>query len=1117
VAAFARRDLGAVEAVLGDPLETIEHPTGTTYGRAGQLESSKRMMRHPNLEFRGQTLATLGDSLCLFRRLVTASGTAGGRFDVGEYEIESIILNEVDGAGRLRRSEVFGSDRLCRATVRLYERWAETLPDGPERTRAAGIARSYAACDGPLDADRVGNVASPSYVCVDHRSLGTWSGKGLDEWRRHWRGQAELAAGFSRRDDDILAFAPAVNVTRHTYVGTNRELGGPFENVILTVNMFDAEGLYERVEVFEPDQEAAALARFDDLIGGARTPPREERFANASTRLMERFVRATAARDWQSLADLFAPSLRFDDRRPLLRIELPQESFLEQHRTLFDAPNARWATTSIATRGERLLLARLLFEGDVEGGGGALEIDHLSILEVGDDGRWSAVVLFEPNDLDAAYAELDARYETAEAAAYLPCWKSMQGFVRAVERRDWDAIIALCAASLVEYDHRSLAVIGTTRGAEAWAENFRTLADLSPDTIYRVDHFRSAAGGYYVHGGWHGTREGGAYEIPLNAVIELDDRGLIVRADIYDDDGVEAALARFAELAVATASPHPFANAATRGFDRGLAALGERDWQGFAALFAKNARVYDRTSTGRYEADGPTWLAAFREMIEMTSGAPTPRVLATRGERLMLGRALWRGAAGDVGPSEVDWLLIIEVDERGDHHAIVAFNPSDLDAAYRELEARYEAGEAAEHRPVFSEYQRAVAARDWDALAAFYGPSFVEQDHRAVAVLGTARGAEVWTQHRALVELAPDTQVRFDHIRHGARGFLIQGTWHGSRDGGRYEITFVIVVELDDRGTPKRNDIYDPEQLDQAFARFEAMGVAADPLAVIAKPNAAFALELWQAAFDAGAASDDWDAMRDRCAAGMIFEDRRHLALLSGDREMMVASARERKRAGGRPEFRLVGTAGDRVFVSRVLWSGGPPEGRWEIEYLAVLEIDEAGAFTGIIFFDLADARAAQREAWARWAAIDPAAAAVTASLGEGLDAFNAHDRTRFRAIFADDLIVEDHRRTGMGRLEGSAAYAASVAALWDLSAESRIDGGWFWPVYDWYGAVTVNRRFGTTLAGGGEFESELLYLFTVAGGRITRVEMFEIEDLEAALSRFEELRPARQPEEESA
>lgn len=49
-------------------------------------------------------------------------------------------------------------------------------------------------------------------------------------------------------------------------------------------------------------------------------------------------------------------------------------------------------------------------------------------------------------------------------------------------------------------------------------------------------------------------------------------------------------------------------------------------------------------------------------------------------------------------------------------------------------------------------------------------------------------------------------------------------TWHGSRDGTRYEITFVIVLELDDQGTPRRNDIYDPEKLDQAFARFDEIG-----------------------------------------------------------------------------------------------------------------------------------------------------------------------------------------------------------------------------------------------------------------------------------------------------
>jgi hypothetical protein len=56
----------------------------------------------------------------------------------------------------------------------------------------------------------------------------------------------------------------------------------------------------------------------------------------------------------------------------------------------------------------------------------------------------------------------------------------------------------------------------------------------------------------------------------------------------------------------------------------------------------------------------------------------------------------------------------------------------------------------------------------------------------------------------------------------------------------------------------------------------------------------------------------------------MISEDRRRLALLSGGRDLMIASARERVRNGGRVETRLVVMAGDRVGVSRALWFGGP-------------------------------------------------------------------------------------------------------------------------------------------------------------------------------------------------
>jgi len=231
------------------------------------------------------------------------------------------------------------------------------------------------------------------------------------------------------------------------------------------------------------------------------------------------------------------------------------------------------------------------------------------------------------------------------------------------------------------------------------------------------------------------------------------------------------------------------------------------------------------------------------------------------------------------------------------------------------------------------------------------------------------------------------------------------------------------------------------------------------------------------------------------------------MTLVSGNRDLMIASARERARSGGRIETRLVGIAGDRVAISRALWSGGRPEGRWEVEYLSVVEIDEAGRIVAMIFFDLDDARAAQREAWARWAAIDPTAAPWLSLIGDAVDGFDAKDWKRVRALYTDDLVVVDHRRTGFGRIDGADAYVQSLAVLWDLAPDQRMELGWFSPAVERHGAVTILRRFGT-LADGGPFESEYLCLSTATGGLITRLELFEMDDLERAKARLEELRP---------
>jgi hypothetical protein len=57
------------------------------------------------------------------------------------------------------------------------------------------------------------------------------------------------------------------------------------------------------------------------------------------------------------------------------------------------------------------------------------------------------------------------------------------------------------------------------------------------------------------------------------------------------------------------------------------------------------------------------------------------------------------------------------------------------------------------------------------------------------------------------------------------------------------------------------------------------------------------------------------------------------------------------------------------------------------------------------------------------------------------------------------------------------------------------------------HGFVSVLRWFGTN-AEGGEFEAVFVGVTQTRGGRQVAVDLFEIEEMDAALFRFEELRP---------
>src|SRR4029077_209535 len=111
------------------------------------------------------------------------------------------------------------------------------------------------------------------------------------------------------------------------------------------------------------------------------------------------------------------------------------------------------------------------------------------------------------------------------------------------------------------------------------------------------------------------------------------------------------------------------------------------------------------------------------------------------------------------------------------------------------------------------------------------------------------------------------------------------------------------------------------------------------------------------------------------------------------------------------------------------------------------------------------------------------------------------------RAVLSDDLVFDDHRRTGQGRLVGATAYMQSLDAVDALAPDVQIDDGPFCLAVEPHGSVGVARIFGT-LASGGTFESHRVNVWTAAGGRVTRLEVFELDDLAAAMARFAALRP---------
>jgi ketosteroid isomerase-like protein len=176
------------------------------------------------------------------------------------------------------------------------------------------------------------------------------------------------------------------------------------------INLLTIEGgLANRCEIFDEADLGAALARFDELH------PQVPRLENTASRVDQRFEAYFAARDLDAMAELLADDTSTDDRRPLLGVGVRcgRDAVIADWRATADVGVKNITSAVIATRGERLALSRYRFAGRDQRPE-AFHTDVLGVVEIDTNQRIAACVMFDLDDIDAAFEELDARYVPAK-------------------------------------------------------------------------------------------------------------------------------------------------------------------------------------------------------------------------------------------------------------------------------------------------------------------------------------------------------------------------------------------------------------------------------------------------------------------------------------------------------------------------------------------------------------------------------------------------------------------------------------------------------------------------------------------------------------------------------
>ncbi len=902
-----------------------------------------------------------------------------------------------------------------------------------------------------------------------------------DEVMRQTR--RDLETGIMRANHVVMAVRGERLALARLTLGTVDVTPGAPQDEFLQVYGVDDEGRINLQVWFDIEDMDAALAELDAVHARFEEErPSLRRLENAASRVFEREWSYFAARDWDALAQTVADNYSGIDHRRVVSAENQhgRDAVVKDLQAAADVGFTISMLSAIAIRGERLVLARVRASGrDPE----AIQNDALNVVEIDADERIMAAVTFDLEDFDAAIAELDARYLAGEAAAYGDTWSTLAMAFATFNRHELPKL----TPDWVNIDHR--------RGA-AFATGDMTayMHDLwydSPDIKIYIEVVQRLSNlGAVITQAAHATSQHGfEAEWRENSIFTFEG-DLVSRCELFDEDDLNTAIARFDQLSRPALR---LENTASRANARLLACVNTRDWDSAASILADDHYSDDRrrvtgagTRRGR-DAD----IENFRVVADLGANFMV-EVIATRGDRLILTRN-----HVDLGekqqPFTAEFLGVVETNLEGRVATVIELDLVDLDAAIAELDARYFAGEAASYAHTWKAISGSYAAINRHELP-LTTPDCVNIDRRREIAMGVGdliayigAGPDRNREYKVYVEAvhrltSPGAVVTYAAYETSREGF--DAEWRG---------TAVLTVEGD---LVSRTEVFDESDLDTALARLDQLSQPARRL----ENAASQAYGRMQECF----AGRDWDALAETLADDVFRDDSRRVvgAELRKGRDAVVAEFAALAEIGvKRMTFDTIAIRGSRLILSRARASGRDPRAdAFRTDVLNIAELDADGRTAALITFDPDDFDAAIAELDARYLAGEAAAHAHTWSVVA--DAYDAFNRRELSAPTPDWVNI-DHRR-GAGFAPGD--MIAYVHAAWDDSPDTKIYIGAVHRLNK-IGAVVTHMARGVSQEG---FDAEWrdVHVLVVEGDMLSRSELFDDADLDAAIARFEELRP---------